>query len=61
MPSTDNTIRLEYRDDIAFLTLARPGRGNAIDLSLGREFLKAAIAINTSPARAVVLTGEGPK
>jgi 2-(1,2-epoxy-1,2-dihydrophenyl)acetyl-CoA isomerase len=59
MPSSDNRIRLEYRDDIAFLTPARPDSANAIDLSLGREFLSSATAINTSPARAVVLAGEG--
>jgi 2-(1,2-epoxy-1,2-dihydrophenyl)acetyl-CoA isomerase len=54
------TVRLEIRDQIAFLTLARPETANTMNLQFGREFLAASFAIEAAPAvRAVVLTGQG--
>jgi 2-(1,2-epoxy-1,2-dihydrophenyl)acetyl-CoA isomerase len=53
-------IQVEFRDSVAFLTLARPEAANTMDLQFGREFLAAALAIEAAPSvRAVVLTGQG--
>ena len=54
------TVRLEIRDSLAFVSLARPEAANTMNLEFGREFLAAALAIEAAPAvRAVVLTGQG--
>ncbi|HEX4241658.1 MAG TPA: enoyl-CoA hydratase/isomerase family protein [Steroidobacteraceae bacterium] len=54
------TLRLEIRERIAFLTLARPDAANTMNLAFGREFLSAVLAIEAAPiVRAVVITGEG--
>ncbi len=54
------TLRLDIRDHIAFLTLARPEAANTMNLEFGHEFLAAAFAIEAAPGvRAVVLTGQG--
>jgi 2-(1,2-epoxy-1,2-dihydrophenyl)acetyl-CoA isomerase len=53
-------VRLEIRDHIAHLTLARAEAANTMNLRFGREFLAASIAIRTNPnVRAVLLSGEG--
>jgi 2-(1,2-epoxy-1,2-dihydrophenyl)acetyl-CoA isomerase len=57
--TTGSTVRLEFRDSVAFLTLARPASANTMNLEFGRDFLAAAFAIEAAGARAVVLTGEG--
>jgi 2-(1,2-epoxy-1,2-dihydrophenyl)acetyl-CoA isomerase len=58
--TTTPSIRLEIRENVAFLTFARPSAANTIDLAFGREFLASAFAIeSTSGVRAVVMTGEG--
>jgi len=58
--ATSAVIRLEVRDQIAHLTLARPEAANTVNLRLGREFLAASLAIGGNPnVRAVLLTGEG--
>ena len=55
-----STVRLDVREHIAHLTLARADAANTMNLQLGREFLAAALAIRTDPrVRAVLLTGEG--
>jgi len=59
MSSTAPTVRLDIRDRIAFLTLARPDVGNTMNLEFGRDFLAAALMIGGSGVRAVVLSGEG--
>jgi 2-(1,2-epoxy-1,2-dihydrophenyl)acetyl-CoA isomerase len=56
---TAATVSVEFRDRIAFLTLARPDSGNTMNLEFGRDFLAAALAIDGSNARAVVFSGEG--
>jgi 2-(1,2-epoxy-1,2-dihydrophenyl)acetyl-CoA isomerase len=54
------TLRLEVRDRIAHLTLARPDAANTMNLQFGREFLAAATAIRSDRlVRAVLLRGEG--
>jgi 2-(1,2-epoxy-1,2-dihydrophenyl)acetyl-CoA isomerase len=54
------TVRLDIRDHIAYLTLARPDAANTMNLQFGREFLAAAVAIEAAPSvRAVLLTGQG--
>jgi 2-(1,2-epoxy-1,2-dihydrophenyl)acetyl-CoA isomerase len=53
------TVKLEFRDQIAFLTMARPDSGNTMNQDFGRDFLAAALAIDGSTARAVVLSGQG--
>jgi 2-(1,2-epoxy-1,2-dihydrophenyl)acetyl-CoA isomerase len=57
--TTAPTISVEFRDRVAFFTLARPDSGNTMNLEFGRDFLAAALAIDGSNARAVVLSGEG--
>jgi 2-(1,2-epoxy-1,2-dihydrophenyl)acetyl-CoA isomerase len=53
-------VRLEIRDHIAHLTMARPDAANTMNLQFGRDFFAAARAIEAAPeARAVILTGEG--
>jgi 2-(1,2-epoxy-1,2-dihydrophenyl)acetyl-CoA isomerase len=55
-----STVRLEIREALAFLTLARPDAANTMNLEFGREFLAAALAIEATPTvRAVLLTGQG--
>jgi 2-(1,2-epoxy-1,2-dihydrophenyl)acetyl-CoA isomerase len=57
---SEPTVRLDIRDSLAFITLARPEAANTMNLAFGREFLAAALALEAAPAvRAVVLTGEG--
>jgi 2-(1,2-epoxy-1,2-dihydrophenyl)acetyl-CoA isomerase len=54
------TVRLEIREHVAYLTLARADAANQMNLAFGREFLAAALAIGAAPeVRAVLLTGEG--
>jgi 2-(1,2-epoxy-1,2-dihydrophenyl)acetyl-CoA isomerase len=54
------TVRLEIRESLAFLNLARPDAANTMNLEFGREFLAAALAIEAAPTvRAVLLTGQG--
>jgi 2-(1,2-epoxy-1,2-dihydrophenyl)acetyl-CoA isomerase len=54
------TVQLDIRNGIAFLTLARPEAANTINLEFGREFLAAALAIESAPeARSVLMTGQG--
>jgi len=56
------TIRLERRAGVAWLTLARPDRGNAINGVMSRELPLAWDAIRTDPGIAVaVVTGDGDR
>ena len=52
-------IRLEIREQVAFLTFNRTDAANTINLQFGREFHEAAAALKTTTARAVVMTGQG--
>ncbi len=55
------TLKLEHRDQIAILTLARPGKRNAIDLQLVGELREALRELSGKDGlAALVLTGEGP-
>jgi len=54
------SLSLELRGPIAFITLCRPERGNAVDGGLARELSDACEAIAAAaPVRAVILTAEG--
>jgi 2-(1,2-epoxy-1,2-dihydrophenyl)acetyl-CoA isomerase len=58
--ATAPTVLLDVRESIAFLTLARPEAANTMNRDFGREFLAAALAIeSTAGVRAVVLSGQG--
>ncbi|MAG34351.1 MAG: enoyl-CoA hydratase [Deltaproteobacteria bacterium] len=58
--SSYSTLRLERDGGVAKLTLARPDHANALDLEMGTELMRAAIALDEDASvRAVILTGEG--
>ncbi|MCK9817898.1 enoyl-CoA hydratase-related protein [Pseudomonas sp. MAFF 302046] len=53
-------VLLDLDGPVANLTLNRPQRGNAIDLSMAQTLLRAAIRCDQDPAiRCVVITGAG--
>jgi 2-(1,2-epoxy-1,2-dihydrophenyl)acetyl-CoA isomerase len=54
------TIDLEVRDGIAYLTLQRPDAANSITVELARDLMQATLACDENPAvRAVLLAGAG--
>ncbi len=53
------TLKIEYQDDVATLTLNRPEKRNAISLEVVHEMLAALGEIEASRARVVILTGAG--
>lgn len=53
-------VSLTVEGGVARLTLARPGQGNAIDGRLVRALAAALDELELTPARALLLTGEGP-
>jgi 2-(1,2-epoxy-1,2-dihydrophenyl)acetyl-CoA isomerase len=54
------TLRYEVKDAIGTITLGRPDTFNAIDLTLARELLDAALAADEDTAvRCIVVTGAG--
>jgi enoyl-CoA hydratase len=56
------TLLLETRDAIAFLTINRPDKLNALNDTVVAELHQAADALrNDSATRGVILTGAGPK
>jgi enoyl-CoA hydratase len=56
------TLLLEIRDGIAFLTINRPDKLNALNDLVVSELHQAALALKTDDAvRGVILTGSGPK
>lgn len=55
-----DAIRIEIRDRVAVLTLARPENGNAIDQDMADALLRAALICESDDAvRALLLTGDG--
>ena len=59
---TYHTLLLEIRDGIAFLTINRPDKLNALNGEVVAELGAAAQALKADPAvRGVILTGAGPK
>lgn len=53
-------LKLEIDDGVAFVTLSRPSAANALDLTMAKELLDAAIVCHTRrDVRAVLLTGAG--
>jgi enoyl-CoA hydratase len=58
----DQRIRLTRLDQIATLTIARPEKLNALDMSMVLSLERAAALIEAEPdIRVVILTGEGDK
>ena len=59
MTSTDS-IRVEWQDGLAILSLAQPARGNPFDGTFARDFLQVASDLLNAPQlRAVLLRAEG--
>lgn len=59
MKSTDS-IRVEFEDGLAILSLAQPARGNPIDGQFGRNFKDVASELLNEPGlRAVLLRADG--
>lgn len=52
-------VRLEVKDGLVIVTLARPDAGNALDDQAGRELRQAALACSAPDVRAVLLQAEG--
>jgi methylglutaconyl-CoA hydratase len=57
MPYT--TLKLAVEGELAILTLSRPEKRNAISPAMVEELPAALEALESSPARVVILTGEG--
>ena len=54
------TLSLTVREGVAHLTLDREGAANAINLTMGKELLEAALHCDENPAvRAVLIRGKG--
>jgi len=55
-----NTVEFDVRDGVAHVTLNRPEAGNALNLELAQELLRAVMRCDEEPGvRAVVLAGAG--
>jgi 2-(1,2-epoxy-1,2-dihydrophenyl)acetyl-CoA isomerase len=57
----DEAVLFDVRDSIARITLNRPDRSNSFDLDAAREFCAVIERTAASQARAVLLTGNGPR
>lgn len=55
------TLRLEYRSDVAILTLDRPHALNALSFGLIEQIGRAFDDVGASSARALLITGAGSK
>jgi len=54
------SLRVEIREHVGYVTFARPEAANTIHLQFGKEFLAAALHMESTPGvRAVLMTGEG--
>src|SRR6202167_5133020 len=54
-----NTLKLEFDAAIATITLTRPEKRNAISTEMIEDVISALAEAQSSPARVVILTGEG--
>lgn len=54
----DPTVKLSFADDVATITLDRPG-GNRIDFAMRRAMLEAVRAVATSNARTLIVSAQG--
>jgi len=57
--SVHETLKLEFEEDLATVTLNRPEKRNAISRRMIEELLAALEQAESAPARAVILTGAG--
>lgn len=55
------SVRIDYRDDLAILTLDRPEVLNALSFAVLARLSEAFDEVAASSARALILTGAGPK
>jgi methylglutaconyl-CoA hydratase len=55
----NQTIKIASEGDLAFLTLNRPERRNALSPQLIEELLAALDAVEAGPDRVLIITGEG--
>ncbi|MEK6703081.1 MAG: enoyl-CoA hydratase/isomerase family protein [Planctomycetota bacterium] len=53
-------IRFEVQGQVAVITIARPERRNALTPDMLTRLTKAAQSVERTPARAIVLAGDGP-
>ena len=53
------TLKFAIEGEIAFLTLNRPEKRNAISMEMIEDLLAALDALEASPARVAIITGEG--
>ncbi len=53
-------IRMETREPVALLTLARPDRRNALTPDMLKRLVEAIESIAATSSRAIVITGDGP-
>ncbi|HET9069868.1 MAG TPA: enoyl-CoA hydratase-related protein, partial [Amaricoccus sp.] len=58
---SDPRLRLEIDGCVARLTIARPEKRNALDAAMVDALLPLCREIERSPARVVLLTGEGDR
>lgn len=58
---SDLRLRLEFDGPVARLTIARPEKRNALDAAMVDALLARCREIERSPARVVLLTGEGDR
>jgi enoyl-CoA hydratase/carnithine racemase len=52
-------VNVELDGDVGTLVLARPAARNAMSVEMGRQVAEAVAFLNRTPARAVVIAGEG--
>jgi 2-(1,2-epoxy-1,2-dihydrophenyl)acetyl-CoA isomerase len=58
--NTVPSLRVEIRERVGYVTFARPEAANTIHLQFGKEFLAAAVRMESTPGvRAVLIAGEG--
>jgi enoyl-CoA hydratase/carnithine racemase len=58
---SEERVRIDVRDHVATVTLARPDKHNALDRAMFEAIIAAAERLSNEPGvRAVVLHGEGP-
>ncbi|HXQ76790.1 MAG TPA: enoyl-CoA hydratase/isomerase family protein [Gemmatimonadaceae bacterium] len=55
-----NNVVVTVEGAIGFITLARPGKKNALDRTTADELAQALFALSEGPVRVVAINGEGP-
>lgn len=56
----NGAVELEVKDDIAYMTLNRPEKGNTINTAMEDDLVQCWLEVNNNlPIRAVIITGKG--